>query len=73
MQGFEKPRRVFIDRTHVPRVKRVRKSAFEEFAIFQHVRDAGRTAHVVFENVELSVGVADEIGARDVAQIRAAA
>ena len=44
----------------------LREGAFHHFAIFQHVRNAGRAAQVVFQHVELAVAVAHQIGARDV-------
>ena len=38
-----------------------------ELAILQHVRHAGRATQVVLQHVDLAVGVANQVGARDVA------
>jgi hypothetical protein len=40
--------------------------ALQDLAVFQDVGDAGGTAHVVFEDVEGAVLIADEVGSGDV-------
>ena len=42
------------------------KHPLHHFAVLEHVGDAGRHPQIVFEHVEASVGVADQVGAADV-------
>ena len=43
------------------------KSSFHDPAIFQHVRDPRGTAQIILENINLSIAVAHQVSAGDVA------
>ena len=65
LQRLQQPIGVFVHRQNMRVPEDGRKRTFENLPIFEHVRHAGRAAHVVFEHVELAVAVADQIGAGD--------
>jgi hypothetical protein len=66
-EGFEEHRGVFIDGDDGRLMENLWEGPLHHLAIFQNVRDTRRDAHVVFEDVELPVGIADKISPGDVA------
>ena len=57
--------RVVIDRLDPGVLEQFREDALHDLAVLEHVRDAGRHAQVVFEDVDTAVDVAHQIGAAD--------
>jgi len=45
--------------------RKIRRDAHHDLAILQHIGDAGRSAHIVFEHVEIVLAGADDIDAGD--------
>ena len=66
-QGVEQMRGIIIDMPHVRGRKNLWEDALENFSIFQHIRHARRAAQIVFEDVKLTVLVAHEVDAKNVA------
>ena len=48
-------------------LKHLRKRALHQVAVFQHVGNAGRHAQIVFQDIDLAVAVAHQVGSGDVA------
>ena len=66
-QHLEQAARVFVHRAHRKPREYCREDGLEHLAILQDVRDAGRHAQVVLENVVAAVAVAHQVGPGDVA------
>ena len=67
LQRIEQPAAVVVDRADCRALEQLRKRLLHQLPILQHVRHAGRAAQIVFEHVVLAVGIAHQVGARDVA------
>ncbi len=59
--------RIVLDRQDRQAVEDLRKGAFHDFTVFQHIGNAGRATEIVFQHVHLAVAVAHQVGAGDVA------
>ena len=55
-----------VDRAHAAGTEELWEDALHRRAVLEHVRDAGRTTAVVFEDEVAPVAVADQVGAADV-------
>ncbi len=62
-QGFVQSRGVIVDRKDVANLEQLRKQAFHEQTVFEHVGHTRRHAQIVLQHVNGAVPVAHQIGA----------
>ena len=67
LQHLEQLLGIVLHRQDRQAVEHLREGPLHHLAVFQHVGDARGTAEVVFQHVDRAVGVAHQVGARDVA------